>query len=402
MSLQENVSVSVVYGAEATLGVPASAGGTAKTIRRMGTSLNAAKDTYASNEVRQDQQVADMRHGTKRGAGTIDGELSTESYDDFIEAAMRGTWAEGATAINPANNTSVAFASTGVITFGSGSLLTQGVRVGHVLRPSGITGANAGLNGKNLRVTAVTATTMTVALPKGVTMANQTAQTTGFAFAAPGKLLTMGKLKRSFTIEQHYPDIDGSELFEGSRIGGFGLSIQPNGMITVGFDVLAKRPKVLEGSEAPYFTDPNDQGSTGVLSSMSGRLRMLGGDQVVVTALSLNLSCGLTAPPVVGDDEPADIFYGRSVVTGSVSTFMANMDMVKAFHNEDELSLGALCTSADQADFINFVANRIKLGAAQKTVAAEGGLIVTSPFQALLKSGTGFDTSTLVIQRSNA
>lgn len=63
-----------------------------KTIRNTGTTLALTKGSYASDELRADRQIVDFRHSTRGVAGDINGELSAAAFDDFIEAALGGTW----------------------------------------------------------------------------------------------------------------------------------------------------------------------------------------------------------------------------------------------------------------------------------------------------------------------
>lgn len=63
-----------------------------KTIRHTGTNLGLTKSTMISEEIRPDRQISDFRHGTKQTGGDISGELSVGTYDDFLEAALCGTW----------------------------------------------------------------------------------------------------------------------------------------------------------------------------------------------------------------------------------------------------------------------------------------------------------------------
>jgi hypothetical protein len=81
----------MAYIAEAAFGVtPATP--EFKPVRHTGTTLGLSKDGVESEELRQDRQVASFRHGNKSVAGDINFELSYGSFDDFIEAALCGTW----------------------------------------------------------------------------------------------------------------------------------------------------------------------------------------------------------------------------------------------------------------------------------------------------------------------
>ena len=61
-------------------------------IRHTGTTLGMTKNTFASNELRGDRQIANFRHGTKSIAGDIPIELSYGTFDDFLEALLGTAW----------------------------------------------------------------------------------------------------------------------------------------------------------------------------------------------------------------------------------------------------------------------------------------------------------------------
>src|SRR5690606_36461361 len=50
------------------------------------------KNTFASDEVRSDGQITDMRPGTRRISGDLGFELSYGAFDDWLQAALGGTW----------------------------------------------------------------------------------------------------------------------------------------------------------------------------------------------------------------------------------------------------------------------------------------------------------------------
>lgn len=62
-------------------------------IRHTSANLNATKTAIESAEVRADRQIAHFRLGNKSVSGDIGIELSYGTFDDFIEAALGGTWA---------------------------------------------------------------------------------------------------------------------------------------------------------------------------------------------------------------------------------------------------------------------------------------------------------------------
>lgn len=82
---------SMGYVAEATYGVtPATPA--FKALRHSSTTLDLSKNSFQSQELRADRQIADFRMGTRMIKGNVVGELSKDSYDDMLDAALGGTW----------------------------------------------------------------------------------------------------------------------------------------------------------------------------------------------------------------------------------------------------------------------------------------------------------------------
>ena len=93
MSLASGTRVGISYQEETeTRGAP-NASPDMIALRATGRALNLQKNTIRSEEVRSDRQLAGLRHGFNQVVGSPGWELSLAAYDDFIEAAMSGTWA---------------------------------------------------------------------------------------------------------------------------------------------------------------------------------------------------------------------------------------------------------------------------------------------------------------------
>lgn len=397
MALEENVSVLLTYGIQSDIETVATAAGASQRLRRVSSNLNGAKAPFTSEEVRADQQISDMRHGGRSWSGQISGELSTVTYDDFFAALLRNTWAAGVE-LDEGDFTSLTV-SSGVWTLGSGNPSTLGLRIGDIIDVSGmsVTGNNA-----RYRITAMTSTTFTaIKLSDGSVAADNTADTE-CDIVVVGKKLIMGVAKTALTIEQNYPSIDVTELFKHGRIGGAAINIPPNGIATVNWDLQGRDWENRTSSDAPYFSNVTAAPNTNLLTGLEGGLRLGGVEQAIVTALDINVALNLSSTPVIGTPLVPEIFYGRMIVTGNVSYYLKDAALLNAFRDETEVDLVATALGADDS-FLAFNMQRVKLGGAQKSVMAEGGVLVQSPYQALLKSaGTGYDETTMSIQRSNS
>jgi len=402
MAVQNSAQATIAYKVEGTLNTPPGASG-AQLLRRTTSSLNPVKDSFASGEVRSDQQIYDVRHGMRSARGQISGELSTATYDEFLQALLRGTWAVGVSTSPADFATGVTIAtsgSTSTLTFaGAGNLITKGFRVGDIIRLAGMTNPlNNATSIGNLRIVGLTSTVMTV-YPALTATAQQAA---GWTVTVPGSKLTYGTTKRSFTIEQQMADASVWEAYSGCRIGGMTLNAGPSGMTTVDWDIMGMSFNI--GTSSAYFTSPTAETTTGVLSGVDGFIRLNGVEQGVVTGLQLNLTDNLSMTPVIGSTFAPDIFYGRSVATGSVSAYLQDATLANAFINESEIDLVAVLEASgpNPQEFLAFNFQRIKFTSYTKQITGDGGIIAQFPFQALLKpAASGYDQTTLTIQRSN-
>ena len=210
----------------------------AKQIRRVTADFNLIKDAYESNEIRTDQQTADYRHGVRSAEGSISAELSPGSYSDFFASVLARDWTTAGTA----TGLTLAVAASGTnftLTRSTGSFLTDGFRVGQVVRITAGTGADAANLNNNLLIINLTATIATVQVLSRVSLVVQ-ASITAAAMSAVGKTTYVpltGHTNRSFTFENWYSDVEQSEVYTGLKPTNFSISLPSTGLVTadIGF-----------------------------------------------------------------------------------------------------------------------------------------------------------------------
>lgn len=81
----------VTYMVESTFGVTPSTP-TMIDLKQTGSSLVLNKDSFQSEQLRDDRQISDLRHGVKQVNGDINFEFSYGEYDTFLEHALFGTY----------------------------------------------------------------------------------------------------------------------------------------------------------------------------------------------------------------------------------------------------------------------------------------------------------------------
>lgn len=403
MTTASGMFKTVAYKVESTFGTIPSAS-SAQLLRRVTSSLELSKDTYQSNEIRPDFQVADFRHGVRKVGGTISGELSPKTYADFFAAALKKDFAAGVS-VTGASITVGGTLGAYTITRAAGSWVTDGVKLGDIGRlTAGAFNAN-NLN-KNVQVYAITATVLTVLTLNGSTMTTEGPIATA-TFAVTGKktiVPSTGQTDKSFSVEHFFADVPSSEVFSGCKVSKLSVGLPPTGIATLGVDFMGK-DMLPAGTQ--YFTSPTAITTTGALAAVNGVVIVNAAPIANLTGLSFDVSCDQDGQPVVGANTVPFLAAKRVIVTGQATMTFASTTFRDAFVNETECAIAGAFTTDNTAgaDFVSFVLPRLKFSGATKD-DGEKTLTLTLPFQALLNAGAGngagYDLTTLGVQDSQA
>lgn len=400
--ISEGIGKVLAYKKETTWGELAGATG-AKVVRRVTGTFNLRKDTYQSDEIRQDYQMADFRHGVRSVEGSINGELSPGSYADFIAAALSRDFTAGVSLTGVSATVTVVGMTYKVIR-DTGSFVTGGIKVGDVVRFTGFTAPALANNNKNFLVANVTALELTIIPLNGIApIAVGTAQTiTVTVFGKKTFVPLTGHTDDSFTFEEFYPDILDSEVTTGNKVNTIGLQLPATGLTTV--DVAFMGKDLAQTGSTQYFTNPTAANTNGIFASVNGVLLVNGVEVGLVTGLNININRNLSMEPVVGSNTHPDIFRGRVLVDGEFTAFYENGIIRDYFKDENEVSLVVVLTTAETPDaqFVSITLPRIKVNGADKD-DGEKGIVRTHPFQALLNTTNAlYDQTTIVVQDSAA
>lgn len=367
---------------------PAGAAGSARSVRRVTSTFDKTRANYQSQEVNESQQVQDMRLGVNSVAGSLTGELSVGGYQLPMEGILRklaaGPSTTGAIATITAATTGE---RTGTYTRAGGSFLADGFKIGDVVRANGFTTTGVGNNDRNVIITALTATVMTVyTLIKGTQIAAKAAGD-NVTIATPGKKIWTPETAQNrdyFTLEHWFGDIAQSELFPDLVFTGMNITLPPSGMATIelpgmGIDMTP--------AQAQYFTTPASAPTGAILAAVNGVVIVNGLAVGLLTGLTINVAGNHAYPDqngVVGDNNHVDITPGVLNVTGQMTVLFANATYRDMFLNEDEFSIAAALTAKNTpaADFAAFNMSRVKLTNQSKDDTPTG-MTLTLPYTAL-------------------
>lgn len=384
------------YVAEVTFGsTPVSAA--FQRVRDVSFSVNLQKEAYQSEERRADRQRQDVRHGYRSVTGDIAGELSEQSWDDFIQAIMGGTWATGASAPFSGVGASV---SNNRFTVTSADFPTLGVRIGDVFALS----ADTPITGLTDRYfTALSVGVSTIEVEPGTIGTTATASAN---FSVVGQKVGIGTTYRSFTIERWLTDRNLYQQFRGVRLNQMTISIPASGLVTVTFSVIGRDGTGFSASTvaSSYTAAPQ----TTPFAAVNGELYEGGAVLGLVTAAEITVNNNMAGPQVVGTDLTPDVLFGRFAdVSGTITVLFTSAAMHDKFVNETESTLILRLQNKDDLNsttqFINITLPRIKYSGGDVDDSPDTGITVTMPFVALkpIAANTVQGTSALSIQRSN-
>lgn len=384
----------------------------AQLLRRTQATFDLVPANYKSNEIRPNRQIADFRLGTRAVQGKLSAELAPAAFTPTIIATVLA--GATVTGVNTGAITTVTAAASapGTFTRSAGSFITDGFKIGDIVRWTGWATTGAANNSRNYRITALSATVMTVGTaatgavggPEAVTAKasgdSVTCTVTGKKIVTPaaGSLVDT-----SFAFERWFSDISKSELYTGCKASQVDFSLPPTGLATIAATIMGG---ALTTGTSQYYTSPSALDSSGLVAAVNGTLRVGSTDIATVTGLTISVKGGHTTAQVAGSQFTPGVFPGQLDVSGQITALFDSTTLRDFGLAETPISLNAVltCTSAINSDFIAFNIPRLKLTGWNKDDPF-GAIAQTLGFQALDNTafggaGTTGDIGTLCIQDS--
>ncbi len=358
-------------------------------LRRETAKFELQKETYTTeSEITSKRQLTSNRHGVRLVNGDVAGILSPGTYAEILSAILMRDF----TAVSALTGLSLTVAGAGptyTITRAAGDFLAGGFKVGMVVRLTAGSLNAANLN-KNLWITAVTATVLTVMPLNGVALVAE-GPIASCTATVPGKITYVpetGHTNFYYTVEEWYSDVPYSERNLDVKFLAATLALPGTGNAKISLSALGLNQT---NDPAAYFTAPSAESTSQALVAASGLLSVNGTVQAVVTDLNIVMdSKGTAADGVVGSDIRPDVFTGKVMVTGSFTAYFDSGTIPALFTSETALAIhSALVAGSDAAaDFMAISLSRIKLNTSTPD-DGEVGLKRTYSFVAEYNSAGG-------------
>jgi hypothetical protein len=392
MPLQSGKAVSVRYKVQSALGTPASGGSGFELPIAPSSGFSLSKVAIADPTIRSDGLSLIGRHGSRSVAGSYDVPLRLQAMNNVFEAVLRTT------AVATATLSAVSITTTtSAIVRASGSWITAGVRPGMVIRLVGSsTTAN---NGRNLTVTAVSATNITVAqtLTLNATPGNADV-------VLPRYYASIGTpVDRYYTLEEYHETIDASEVATDVVFSSLAFSLQPDNTALVTVGVVGRNVTSETGANAPVLTSPT-QYITQALVAVDATLVVGGSPVLNVSSLDFTYDLGAATVPVVGSVVSPDVFKNQATLSGSFSALRDSLTAFNAFANETEFGISVTLVEPEAApqDFVSIFLPLNKYTSNEAPIGSDNAMVETRAFTSGLADIGAASPTMMLVSTSQA
>lgn len=302
-------------------------------MRVTGERLKHVKKTVRSGEIRSDRQSPKIAEVGNEALGDINWELSYGGqFIPLLAAALFSSASSWATPVTVTGSTDIDFAAAGKTITQVGASFNTQFSVGQYIEVRGTT--NNGTNGapKWFKITAVTATEITVA----ETVVNET----GTSAVIKGSMIRNGTSERSFIFEREYADVTQFIAYLGCEIADFEMNVVAEEIITGKFGIrggngLAAGATVGTGSATAATTTDVMTASVNVGSIMKDGSAL----STAIRSIKLGLTNNLRGQPAIGTKYGIGIGAGRCLPSGEVMAYFENRDLYEDFQDHALVSL---------------------------------------------------------------
>ena len=402
--------VAVLYVPETEIGVTPTPQPIFQRLRTTGDELTAGATFITSDEITENRLVSDTIQTEASSGGTISGELSYGTYDDFLAALLGSDWVVEVT--EDVENLSITVEGTGAnktytLVRTAGRFTTTTYEEGTIIHIK----SHANLEDDNFYAIIgdeKTATEMKIHPFKPITAVAADSTARGLTRLS---YIRNGPLDKSFTIQKHYQDLDPNVywFFRGARVAGLELELATGSILTSVFNFEVQADSVSNDSGGQLVPrSPNNNGVLNAVNNVASILRDNNPDleQTFFSSLSISMDNNLRRQLAIGQLDAIGIAAGRLSLTGSIEYYFNNRRLIDDFKAAREYSLNFILNdTADVATGGNTLIismPRIKNETLSiPTTGIDTDVFASADIQALGK-GAGTEAYSLQISRRSA
>lgn len=312
-------------------------------------SLKSSIDTVTSETIRPDRNVADIVKVGGGANGDLGFELKYQDWDELLEGALQSNIVS--TVVS--TQASAYFSGPGLHIADSSA--AQDVVVGQFVR---IANASATTNDGDFRVTAVSAVSAGNVLYLADASSGAAASFTSDIFAATttmkGKRLRNGTTAKSYLFEKEFAGVSTTfQSYAGMRVGSMNMSIQSKSILSGSFTFMGKS----QATASTTLASVTVAATTNPVMNASGNVGRIWEGSDAVTGVSfktitLDLNNNPREQDATGTDALVGVGTGRAEITGSLTAYFENNNLINKFVAGTATSLRFQVTDSDGNSYI--------------------------------------------------
>lgn len=399
MSVANLANVKLHLKAQSALNTPASGAGATGIEVRASRGLEKAVQTIESQMIQRSRMRKRPRHGSVSSLAAYETELQVGNLDTVLEAVLGGTWQAEQTFSDADWGTCTISGSGVTITFGSGTLLTDGVRAGMFLRFT-----NLSVSANNAKwVPIVSVDSETVCQVASGILADNTSDAAWSVELAGYVHTATPYTDRYFTVEEYLTEIDRSKLGTDMRFNSLNFAVAPNDHIVIGFGLGGIDMDLLATGSSPTFSSPTFTDGPS-LTLLDGGIYKGATKLANVTGFTWGLQAPVSTLPTVTSLVSPDVFLGQFAFTGQFAAALEDGAHWDDFDAETQLSMILHCAEDGgvEADFVGFYLPNLTYAGFSTPAGGEGPVIQTLPlYGGEDERGTGYAATTVLVSASN-
>ena len=356
--MSDTSRVQLAYVAESSFGAVKS-GVNLQKLRYDSESLRQTSSTVRSNEIRSDRRVPSIRRSRVETAGSINGELSYGTFDDFLMAALQASAWQAPVTVGP--KTTLAAVATG------NKITDSGNGLGTLTANQWIyvTGFTTAANNGFFKIVSKAAGEIVVS---GGTLSDEVAGDT--VTIVQGGYLTVGTTLTSYNIEKTFADLSSElSLLVGQAPSGMTLTVPQDGVVTVSFDFIGVSEDSITASNGSGYTNAT---TTGVFTARDVVNLLENQAAMGITGLSFKLANNLRTRLQCGSTGVTSLGSGTIDLSGSLTAYYTSKTIYDKFLDETASAVALALRDPDGNGYV-FEMPQIKLTSGQRVAGGANG-----------------------------
>lgn len=338
--------VSLKYVEESTLGTtPATP--TLIEVRFTEEDMNYNVDFITSQEIRADRMVPDTIQVAASADGSITGELSYASYDDWLEGALFTDWVTTGSELGPVTDVAIVKVggtpNTWTLTQVAAALASQSWVVGQFIRVAGFDTAGTFW----AEITSIAAGTLGIR-----PMTDVASEAAGDSVTiTPLNFVRNGVVRHSYTIQKAFTDLTTPEYlnFTGCVVDSLTMTIEAGSILGVEFGFIGTGAAM---TETQFSGSSTTAANTNDVMNAVGNVAAIvfdgdpGASTIFFQSVEIELDNGVRGQDAVGTLGFVGVVPGRMSITGSVELYFEDSTLYDKFIAATTFSLTFMVADA--------------------------------------------------------